>query len=95
MLGGHVRAVFSLITVIFVVCISYTVTCFKEIPLSLLEGQGNYPFSDLNKTNEDAMERENIATKAENYGSVDYEDGSSQVSSPNLDLDQTNLVQFL
>nr|CAH7724768.1 unnamed protein product [Callosobruchus chinensis] len=37
LLGGHVRAVFTLITVIFVICVSYTVTSFKEMPLSLLE----------------------------------------------------------
>lgn len=37
MLGGHVRAVFTLITIIFVICVSYTVTSFKEIPLDLLE----------------------------------------------------------
>ncbi|KAI4458988.1 sugar transporter [Holotrichia oblita] len=37
MLGGHVRAVFTLITIIFVICVSYTVTSFKEIPLNLLE----------------------------------------------------------
>lgn len=35
--GGHVRAVFTLITVIFVCCVSYTITSFKEIPLTLLE----------------------------------------------------------
>jgi len=37
LLGGHVRAVFTLITVIFVVCVSYTVTSFNEMPLALLE----------------------------------------------------------
>lgn len=37
MLGGHVRAVFTLITVLFVMCVLYTVTSFKEIPLELLE----------------------------------------------------------
>ncbi|CAK1598605.1 unnamed protein product [Parnassius mnemosyne] len=36
--GGHVRAVFSLITIIFIVCVSATVTSFKEIPLSELHG---------------------------------------------------------
>ncbi|XP_058128178.1 proton-associated sugar transporter A [Anopheles ziemanni] len=35
--GGHVRAVFSLITVIFVVCVLCTVTSFSEIPLWILE----------------------------------------------------------
>lgn len=37
MLGGHVRAVFTLITILFVLCVLYTVTSFKELPLELLE----------------------------------------------------------
>lgn len=35
--GGHVRAVFSLITLIFITCVTCTVTSFAEIPLPLLE----------------------------------------------------------
>lgn len=52
LLGGHVRAVFTLITVIFVVCVSYTVTSFNEMPLALLEmgkvgnGVTNQSFSE-------------------------------------------------
>jgi solute carrier family 45 protein 1/2/4 len=38
-LGGHVRAVFTLITFIFTICVAITVTSFKEIPLHLLESQ--------------------------------------------------------
>jgi hypothetical protein len=38
-LGGHVRAVFTLITFIFIICVALTVTSFKEIPLHLLERQ--------------------------------------------------------
>jgi hypothetical protein len=34
-----VRAVFTLITFIFIVCVALTVTSFREIPLRLLEGQ--------------------------------------------------------
>ncbi|GJQ74265.1 hypothetical protein Trydic_g19165 [Trypoxylus dichotomus] len=41
MLGGHVRAVFTLITIIFIICVTYTVTSFKEIPLHLLEISDN------------------------------------------------------
>lgn len=37
MLGGHVRAVFTLVTIIFVICVSATVTSFREIPLWRLE----------------------------------------------------------
>jgi solute carrier family 45 protein 1/2/4 len=40
-LGGHVRAVFTLITFIFTICVAFTVTSFTEIPLRLLERQAN------------------------------------------------------
>lgn len=35
-LGGHVKAVFTIITFIFIACVSFTVTSFKEIPLWVL-----------------------------------------------------------
>lgn len=35
-MGGHVRAVFTLVTFLFIGCISYTVSSFKEMPLKLL-----------------------------------------------------------
>lgn len=73
------RAVFTLITVIFVACISYTLTSFKEIPLPLLETQGNYPFEELGKPLCNA-ENENIAGTVENYGSVENENVPKQVS---------------
>ncbi|KDR22503.1 proton-associated sugar transporter A [Zootermopsis nevadensis] len=41
MLGGHVRAVFTLITVIFVVCVAVTVSSFREIPLELHDQVSN------------------------------------------------------
>lgn len=39
--GGHVRAVFSLITVIFIICVTYTITSFDEIPLDILEDEAH------------------------------------------------------
>lgn len=36
-MGGHVRAVFTLITIIFIICVIITVTSFQEIPLKFLE----------------------------------------------------------
>jgi solute carrier family 45, member 1/2/4 len=45
-LGGHVRAVFTLITFIFIICVSVTVSSFREIPLGLLES-----FSNLDEGN--------------------------------------------
>ncbi|KAL1453444.1 hypothetical protein WDU94_007582 [Cyamophila willieti] len=45
MLGGHVRAVFTVITFLFVICVSATLTAFSELPLDEIEkGIG---FSDL------------------------------------------------
>lgn len=40
-LGGHVRAVFTFITVIFVFCVAATITSFREIPLAMLESISN------------------------------------------------------
>lgn len=37
MLGGHVRAVFTLVTIIFIGCVTVTLKSFREIPLSRLE----------------------------------------------------------
>lgn len=50
MLGGHVRAVFTLITVIFIVCVIYTITSFQEIPLSLLNDASYFKMKDLQKS---------------------------------------------
>lgn len=35
-MGGHVRAVFTLVTFLFIGCVTYTVSSFKEMPLKLL-----------------------------------------------------------
>lgn len=37
MLGGHLHATFTLITIIFIICVTFTITSFKEIPLEVLE----------------------------------------------------------
>ena len=36
MFGGHVRAVFTLVLFIYVVCVVVTITSFREIPLDRL-----------------------------------------------------------
>jgi solute carrier family 45 protein 1/2/4 len=59
-LGGHVRAVFTLITFIFVFCVSATITSFREIPLDLLDS-----FSNLD---------EEKGEKPQSYGAVDQHD---------------------
>lgn len=40
-LGGHVRAVFTLITFIFIFCVAATVTSFREVPLAILDSFSN------------------------------------------------------
>jgi len=35
-MGGHVRAVFTLVTFLFIGCVTYTVSSFNEMPLKLL-----------------------------------------------------------
>lgn len=42
MLGGHIPAVFKLVTVIFVICVTVTLTSFREVPLHILESSGSY-----------------------------------------------------
>lgn len=36
-LGGHVHAVFTIVTIIFIVCIAVTMNSFKEIPLEMID----------------------------------------------------------
>ncbi|XP_049870408.1 proton-associated sugar transporter A [Pectinophora gossypiella] len=81
--GGHVRAVFSLITIIFVVCVSATVTSFKEIPLAELTEQEE--FRKLAETEraqesfdiEDGMEKNNLKRDAATYGSLNQPENVS------------------
>ncbi|XP_064212373.1 proton-associated sugar transporter A isoform X1 [Tribolium castaneum] len=68
LLGGHVRAVFTLTTLIFIVCVSYTITSFKEMPLRLLELRGTLDESD------------EIRTTGPSYGSLEVDE--EQVSGP-------------
>ncbi|VVC96308.1 unnamed protein product [Leptidea sinapis] len=51
--GGHVRAVFSLITIIFIVCVSATITSFKEIPLYEL-----HQYEEFRKSTEQPVQME-------------------------------------
>ena len=41
MLGGHVRAVFTLVTFIFIACVIVTLYSFSEIPLNVLSDVSN------------------------------------------------------
>lgn len=54
LLGGHVRAVFTFVTVIFIACVSVTITSFAEVPLWKLESQPPKPHDFLNDDEENA-----------------------------------------
>lgn len=72
MLGGHIPAVFKLVTVIFIICVSVTLASFREVPLHILEISGTYRkategeesgFIPIEKSNQNAS-----------YGAVSHED---------------------
>ncbi|KAL5285106.1 hypothetical protein ACFFRR_007070 [Megaselia abdita] len=65
-LGGHVKAVFTLITFIFIACVATTITSFKEIPLWAL----------VNKTYGGRLESETDQldeNQGASYGTLDEE----------------------
>lgn len=74
MLGGHLHATFTLITIIFIICVAYTITSFKEIPLEVLE-RDQYQQIQEEKTEENkGNEYDKIAgEECTSYGAVDNE----------------------
>ncbi|KAJ8955654.1 hypothetical protein NQ314_006863 [Rhamnusium bicolor] len=74
LLGGHVKAVFTLITIIFVVCVTYTITSFKEMPLYLLELRGE------NFQREEEESDIVYSDNAQKYGSVDEKEEGEEDS---------------
>lgn len=77
MLGGHLHATFTLITIIFLICVSCTITSFKEIPLELLEKDQEYQYLQEQKTSgeekeDEQKEHEKITTdECVSYGTLD------------------------
>ena len=75
MLGGHLHATFTLITIIFVICVSCTITSFKEIPLELLERDEYQQLQEQRKSEEKSDEQkeyDKITTdECASYGTVD------------------------
>lgn len=65
-LGGHVRAVFTLITFIFVFCVSATITSFREVPLGMLESMN-------------AIDNEK-GDGVSSYGALDHNDDEGTLS---------------
>lgn len=71
-LGGHVRAVFTLITFIFIFCVATTITSFREIPLAMLDA-----VSQIDD------EKDEIG---KSYGTMDEEDNDVEQKKKNLTL---------
>ncbi|XP_046740882.1 proton-associated sugar transporter A isoform X1 [Diprion similis] len=72
MLGGHLHATFTLITIIFVICVFCTITSFKEIPLEVLERDQYQRFHDQ-KMSESRKSEESDKIAAEectSYGTL-------------------------
>lgn len=80
--GGQVRAVFSLITVIFVFCVAFTVTSFQEVPLAILETQPKpEPMEVEENDNEEKMsdvKRHSADAKSALTNNLDVSYGSIQ-----------------
>lgn len=63
LLGGHVRTVFTIVTVIFIACVSVTISSFAEVPLWKLESQPPKAHDFLNEDEEDVKRPENDQAK--------------------------------
>ncbi|SPP83270.1 blast:Membrane-associated transporter protein [Drosophila guanche] len=63
-LGGHVKAVFSIITFIFVACVTLTITSFSEIPLWAISSNENRDY---------LKEKEQSEVPLSTYGALDNE----------------------
>ncbi|XP_055615675.1 proton-associated sugar transporter A [Toxorhynchites rutilus septentrionalis] len=74
--GGHVRAVFSLITIIFIICVLCTITSFNEIPLWILEQEIEKQDPPLLNEHEKLSSERNSFDKIEmaSYGAVEEND---------------------
>ncbi|XP_014244219.1 proton-associated sugar transporter A [Cimex lectularius] len=65
LMGGHVKAVFTLITLIFITCVVITLTSFSEIPLKILDKTNSF-YMKRNLQTEEAE----ISRNAESYGTI-------------------------
>ncbi|XP_026737275.1 proton-associated sugar transporter A [Trichoplusia ni] len=83
--GGHVRAVFSLITIIFVVCVSATITSFKEIPLTELNEQEEFRRQAESQRAQESFDEEgpekNLKRENATYGSLNQPESGVALNS--------------
>lgn len=94
-LGGHVRAVFTLITFIFVFCVAATITSFREVPLAILEsfssiddekGEGTQSYGAMDQIEDETVDgRQKKCLEVDNggYASLPGETVAETSFSPN------------
>ncbi|XP_025423746.1 proton-associated sugar transporter A [Sipha flava] len=83
LMGGHVRAVFTLVTFLFIGCVTYTVSSFKEMPLKLL--RLNQTRILITSTDDDCDKLTEHATKS--YGTL--KDAANEIQ---IDNDEPPLI---
>ncbi|KAH8283712.1 hypothetical protein KR044_002847 [Drosophila immigrans] len=77
-LGGHVKAVFTIITFIFIACVSFSITSFTEIPLWVLSN----PKSKKNSNEKSHLDE----CQSANYGAMSNNEG--------IDMEKIDEVSF-
>ncbi|RVE43841.1 hypothetical protein evm_011509 [Chilo suppressalis] len=86
--GGHVRAVFSLITIIFVACVSATVTSFKEIPLEELNYQEEFRKLAQTERNQESFD---VEDQSLDKGNLKKNATYGSLNQPELSVDAASL----
>ncbi|XP_071531972.1 membrane-associated transporter protein-like isoform X2 [Panulirus ornatus] len=72
LLGGHVRAVFTLVTFIFVACVLSTLYSFREIPLEVLQNTSKAELLKALSTEQQTLEPQGMAEDGSvGYGTMD------------------------
>lgn len=82
MLGGHIPAVFKLVTVIFIICVTVTLVSFREVPLHILEVSGSYRGTATEREESEFIPIEKSTPNA-SYGAVSHENTEMTVIIPN------------
>ncbi|XP_055908140.1 proton-associated sugar transporter A [Eupeodes corollae] len=94
-LGGHVKAVFTIITFIFIGCVSFTVTSFKEIPLWALvapKTSGRGDESDALGPGENAVSYGALNDDEVNDSMLDDDKKSEYTTVPGENISETSFA---
>ncbi|KAH8385054.1 hypothetical protein KR093_010821 [Drosophila rubida] len=88
-LGGHVKAVFTIITFIFITCVSFSITSFTEIPLWVLSN----PKSKISSNEKSHLDDSTTI----NYGAMNNDDDISKENIPvhtkNENISETSFTE--